>query len=115
MKTMLTSFYFQLKKVLTPKKGFVVHLFLVMLITIICWGWGIHQPGLGYPDEAAHLMDGAFIRDIRGHDIVAFGFSSQLLRIPVVFSGIISSQVAIFTNFILNDVWTFESRHEQPI
>ena len=63
MKTMLTSFYFQLKKILTPKKGVVVHLCLIMLITIICWGRGIYQPGLGFPDEAAHLMDGAFIRD----------------------------------------------------
>jgi hypothetical protein len=63
MKTMLTSFYFQLKKVLTPKKGFVAHLFLVILITIICWGWGIYQSGLGFPDEATHLMDGAFIHD----------------------------------------------------
>jgi len=60
---MLTSFYFQLKKILTPKKGVVIHLFLIILITIICWGWEIYQPGLGFPDEAAHLMDGAFVHD----------------------------------------------------
>ncbi|HOW42767.1 MAG TPA: glycosyltransferase family 2 protein [Candidatus Omnitrophota bacterium] len=48
-------------------------------------------------------------------DMLAFGISSHFLKIPVAFSGIISSQVAIFTNFILNDVWTFESQREQPL
>ena len=52
----------QLKKILSLKKDLNINWLLIILITVICWGWGIHQPGLGYPDEAAHLMDGAFIR-----------------------------------------------------
>jgi hypothetical protein len=63
METTGTINRFQLKKILTHNKGFSIHWLLIILITIICWGWGIYQSGLAFPDEAVHLMDGVFIRD----------------------------------------------------
>jgi hypothetical protein len=62
MKTAGIIVQVQLKKILSLKKDLNINWLLIILITVICWGWEIHQPGLGYPDEAAHLMDGAFIR-----------------------------------------------------
>jgi hypothetical protein len=63
MKTAGTTAHVCLEKKLTFKEGLNISWFLIILITTICWGWGIYQPGLGFPDEAAHLMDGVFIHD----------------------------------------------------
>jgi len=48
-------------------------------------------------------------------DMIIFSFTFELLLLPASFSGVISSQIAIFSNFIFNDLWTFSGRQGEKL
>jgi dolichol-phosphate mannosyltransferase len=48
-------------------------------------------------------------------DMLVFGLGSQLLRLSAPFAGTFSTQVAVISNFILNNAWTFSERNDQPV